>query len=109
MEPVKLEPKPPQVLPTKPPAQRPRPAPAMPETPAPVPVTETKPWWQSKGIVAALVGILWFVADPIAGLLGVEIGFLKDGFQIPEDFVPLAALMVALWGRLFATKRIGNA
>lgn len=103
MEPVKIDPIPAQPLPTKPPRQRVRPAPAMPETPAP----ESKPWWASKTIVGILVAIFWFVADPIAGMLGVELGFLKDGFQIPDDFVPLAALAVALWGRLVATKRIG--
>lgn len=106
LDPVKLEPRPPETLPTNPPSPVLRPAPAMPETPA-APVTESKPWWQSKGIVAALVGIFWFIADPIAGMLGVEITFLKDGFQVPDDLIPFAALVVALWGRLFATKRIG--
>jgi hypothetical protein len=78
----------------------------MPETPAP-PVTATKPWWTSKTIIGILVAVFWFIAPPIASVLGIDITFLKDGFQVPDDFLPLAALAVALWGRLFATKRIG--
>lgn len=107
----RLEPRPPTPLPTNPPSPVLRPAPAMPETPA-APVTPgglqgTKKPWLSSGIVAALVGIFWFIADPIAGMFGIEIGFLKDGFQFERDAVPFATLVVALWGRWTARKRIG--
>lgn len=105
MEPVKIDPKPPAVLPTQPPEQHLRPAPPMPETPAPAP--ESKPWWASKTILGILVTLFWLVADPIAAFFGADIAFLKDGFQVPEDFVPLVALVVAAWGRITASKKIG--
>jgi len=109
LDPVKLEPRPPETLPTNPPSPVLRPAPAMPETPTPpvTAMTDKKPWYESIGIVSALTGIFWFLAPPIASMLGLDIAFLKDGFQTPDDLVPLAALVAALWGRLFATKRIG--
>ena len=74
----------------------------MPETPSP----GKKPWWQSKTILSIGTAVLWFLGNTIASLFGLDISFLKDGFQ-PDDLIPLAALAVAVWGRLKATKKIG--
>lgn len=76
----------------------------MPETPA---LEGTKKPWLSKTILGILVTLFWLVADPIAGMFGLDIAFIKDGFQFPEDLIPVAALFVALWGRIAAKQKIG--
>ena len=65
----------------------------------------TKPWWQSKTVWGGLVTLL----AVILGAFGYDLG-TEDQKQLVEILSQIAAsvgAVIAIYGRLTATKRIG--
>lgn len=65
-------------------------------------MTDTKPWWQSKGVIGGAVAVV----SAIAGLLGVSF----DEGQLTESLLMIGAGVggvLAIWGRVVADKQIG--
>jgi hypothetical protein len=85
--------------------------PPMPRTldavePAPAPVEDTKRWWQSKGVIGAIIVILVLAARQ----LGYEITG-EDQTSLTDGVVNLAGTLGALLslvGRLTATKQVAS-
>lgn len=68
---------------------------------------QTKPWWQSKTVIASL----------ITGICGVLVLFgVKEGGEVSEEapgiadniigFITAIAALVAVWGRIKADKTL---
>ena len=65
---------------------------------------EIKNWWESRTIIAGLVAI---VASALS-MMGIEVPFSEQIIlaDIAFELATIIASGVAVWGRVFATKKI---
>lgn len=86
-------------------AMTPAPSPRAAE-PAPVPTEDTKRWWESKGVLGAIIVVLSIVA----GQLGYEVTPADQGALTDHvfDLVGIGGAILALIGRLTATKQVSS-
>jgi hypothetical protein len=70
----------------------------------PAPVSDTKPWWASKGTIGAIVAVLALGL----GMAGYQISaeLQSEMVQAVLNVVALAGALVGLVGRLTASKRV---
>jgi hypothetical protein len=76
---------------------------AVPAT-EPAPVSDTKPWWASKGTIGAIVAVLALGL----GMAGYQISpeMQSEVVQAVFNVIALAGALVGLVGRLTASKRV---
>lgn len=72
----------------------------------PMPPEDTKRWWESKGVLGAII----VVVSIVAGQLGYQVAPEDQGALTDQvfDMVGIVGALIALIGRLAATKQVSS-